>query len=324
MSRAHAAFQIRAESPVTLDALVLADLWNHAVTADMPTSAHLIAWAMDAHAPRSVGVWLAWQDGQPVGFATASHVGDCSVGWVDALAVPARSNRAAMRTALLTDAAAWLQATGCAVLQVGGGPRSLMRGALDGGQRVDFFVSRGFVDAGSVDDMAVDLARYAPPTNASPFAGVVRPPRPRDRDDVDALLAEPSALVSEAMGAEVDTAALLLVKDTLRSGRFADLMLLWSARGLEALSILIFADSATPIELAYPYSLPRPWALLGPALARTDTAPGASGMLLDASLRRLHSNGVNSCVALGVSRRALYAEYGFKPLRTWKVFVKRL
>lgn len=324
MSRAHAELQIRAESPATLDALTLADLWNHSATDDMPTSARLISWATDAQPPRSVSVWLASQNGQPVGFAAASHVGDCGVGWVDALAVPARANRAAVRTTLLADAVEWLQAAGCATLQVGGGPRSLMRGALDGSPRADFFVRRGFVAAGSVTDMAADLARYTPPPDATPFAGVVRPPHPRDRDNVDALLAEPSALVNVAMGAKVDAAVLLLVNDMLRSGRFADLMLLWSARGLEGLSVLIFADSAMPIELAYPWSLPRPWAALGPVLLRGDAGAGASALLLDASLRRLHNNGGNSCVAMGVRERALYATYTFKPLRNWTVFVRRV
>jgi hypothetical protein len=117
---------------------------------------------------------------------------------------------------------------------------------------------------------------------------------------------------------------LLLIDGTLREGRFADLMLLWSARGLEGLSILIFPDSATPLDLAYPYNLPRGWSALGPVLVRADAADGATGMLLDASLRRLHNNGANSCVALGVRTRALYADYRFQALRTWSLFVKRL
>jgi hypothetical protein len=152
----------------------------------------------------------------------------------------------------------------------------------------------------------------------------VRPPHPRDRDDVDALLAHPAALWNAALDTEADAPSLLLIDDTLLNGRFADLMLLWSARGLEGLSILIFPDSATPLDLAYPYSLPRGWSALGPVLVRTGATDGAAGMLLDASLRRLHNNGANSCVALGVRTRALYADYRFQALRTWSLFVKRL
>ena len=322
MSRAQ--LEIRAELPAALDAMALADLWNASMADDMPTSTRLLAWALDAQPPRSVAVWLAWQNGQPVGFALASHLGEAGIGWVDALAVPARANRAAVRTALLAAVALWLQGAGCVAMQIGGGPRSLMRGILQSSPRAAFFVSRGYADAGSVADMSADLARYAPPADAPAFAGVVRPPHAHDRDEVNAFLANPAALCNIPMDVDADTAALLLLTVTLRDGRFADLMLLWSARGLEGLSLLLFADSATPLDLAYPYTLPRPWSAIGPLLVRADSAAGAAGMLLDAAMRRLHNNGANSCVAMGVRERALYAAYGFEPVRTWSVFVKRL
>ncbi len=330
ISRANAALQIRAESPASLDALALADLWNGAMADDMPTSARLLTWALTAQPPRQVALWVAYQAGAPVGFVVASHLGDGALGWVDALAVPVRPNRAAVRTGLLDSAMAWLHAAGCSAMQVGGGARSLMRGVLQASQRADYFVSRDYDDAGRRFDMHVDLARYAPPADAPVFAGVVRPPHPRDRDDVDALLADSSALWNGALDSDADNAALLPVLDTLRDGRFADLMLLWSGRGLEGLILLIFADSATPLDVVYPYGLPRPWTGLGPVLLRADSAMGhggtaaAAGMLFDASLRRLHNNGANSCVATGVRDRALYAQYGFKPLRTWQAYVKRL
>ncbi len=327
MSRAHDSFQLRAESRATLDYSVVTDLWNRAAPDDLPTSARLLAWAMDAQPPRNLCVWIAWQDQEPVGFVVASHLGADALGWVDALAVPSRSNRAAVRTELLAQAATWLQSQGCTTVQFGGGPRSLMRGAPDWFaplQPVDFFERRGFSDVGLVSDMVVDLARYTAPADAQPFAGVVRPANPRDRDDLVALISCEAGLTSALRDNDASPGSLLLVEDTLRKGRLADFMLLWSARGLEGLCLLVFADSATPIDLAYPYGMPRPWAVLGPVLIRADAAPGAADMLLDASLRRLHNTGANSAMAMGVSERALFARYGFKSVRNWRVLVKRL
>ena len=48
MSRAKAVLEIRAEAPQALDALMLADLWNAAWDDEMPTSARLLAWALEA------------------------------------------------------------------------------------------------------------------------------------------------------------------------------------------------------------------------------------------------------------------------------------
>ena len=125
MSRAKAVLEIRAEAPQALDALMLADLWNAAWDDEMPTSARLLAWALEAQSPRSVAVWVASQNGQPLGFIIASHVADGVLGWVDALAVRPHAESAVVHSALLEAASGWLKAAGCVTVEIGGGVRSL-------------------------------------------------------------------------------------------------------------------------------------------------------------------------------------------------------
>jgi hypothetical protein len=178
-----------------------------------------------------------------------------------------------------------------------------------------------------VADLRADVARYTPPADADELAGVVRPAQRRDADNVVDLLNNAAQL--RLNGAAIRPAfAFAVLRPLLEEGRIADLMLLWTTNGVQGVAQLVFPDSAVPVELGYPYDLPRPWALLRALLVPTSPAgaapDAAQNMLLDACLRRLHNTGINSCVAPGVAVDTPYARFGFRPYRRWLPLVKPL
>jgi hypothetical protein len=311
--------QFTQTAPGALDVITVAALWNAAYPSAMALSPAAVAWSLEESGGRTVGAVTAQRDGLLVGFVLASHVPGYPIGWIDALAAKDRA-RPAVAAGLLTSCERWLQAEGCTAVEVGGGPRSLLRGALDDARMSRIWADSGYVsgDYGDREDLALDVARYTPPTELGELAGVARPATPRDGDEVAALLADPAQLRLRAGPAAPEAALAPLPIQ----GRLSDLMLLWTAHGMLGLAQILFRDSATPIETAYPHTLPQPWAALGVlAVART-LPPAAEDHLLDAAIRRMHNNGVNSCVALGVEETDHFLPFGFRPYRRWLALVK--
>ncbi len=320
-----ASLQISEESPATLDVAPLVDLWNAAFRDAKATSARLLEWAIRPTAYRRTNVVLASANRTPVGFAVAGLSEGDGLGRIDGLAVQPGTGRLGVRGALLAAAEGWLAAQGAAAVGVGGGARSLLRGLPPAQSASRFWAARDYQPApgGPVDDLRADVARYTPPEAPGPFPGVVRPAQRRDVDNVLALLHD-SAQVRLNGGQAAPAFVLALLRPLLERGRVADLMLLWTDNGVQGVAQLVFPDSEVPVELGYPYNLPRPWALLRALALAPDLPDAAPHLLLDACLRRLHNTGINSCVALNVATTTRYTPFGFRPYRRWRPLYKPL
>ena len=89
-------------------------------------------------------------------------------------------------------------------------------------------------------------------------------------------------------------------------------MLLWTEAGVQGACLLTFPDSVRPIERYYPYSLPKPWGQAGSiGVSASLRGQGYGSYLLDASLRRLHDNGINGCVIDWTDLLHFYGRFGF-------------
>lgn len=324
--------KITAHPPNLLDVGELLSFWNTAQPDDLHATARLFEWWQGGCATgEAMGAVLQLRRGDLlVGAGLVSRltqpdasVADGPIGWVDAMALAPGPKRSADRTRLLRAAHEQLRSWGCRAAVAGGGPLSLARGGpeLD---RAGAFSRDALAEpiAPVLYDMTADVARYHPPAELPPLAGVVRPAQPRDRDEIEALIARP--LLAHSAGVEASAAHLFTIRRILESGRLADLMLLRTYDGVTGLTQLAFADSVWPVELVYPWSLPRPWAALPALFTRPATPDSAVLALLDSALRRLHNNGVNSCVAPGIHRTALYERAGFVRGRSWRPYSIRL
>jgi GNAT superfamily N-acetyltransferase/predicted N-acetyltransferase YhbS len=318
--------EIRTVAPHALDAQPLAALWNAAYGDDLAVSASTLEWATQVTSRRQATAIVALSGGAPAGFLLASTLAGVDLGWIDGLATRKGRGQSRLRSALMDRAQEWLLEQGCTICVLGGGARSLFRGSLPqpGATRALQSLGFGFSTLGEVADMVVDVARYRQPDNLAQPVGVVRTATPRDREEILALLDSPT-LYSAASG---DTASAAEI-DPLRelcepAGRLADLMLLWTAHGLQGACQVVFSDSAFPIEISYPYSLPRQWSMLRSVVVAQALAEDGPALLMDATLRRLHNNGANSCVAPGIAATHDYAHFGFRPYRRWRPMTKRL
>jgi len=297
----------------------LATLWNRDLPQDLPASTRLLEWTLAPHPNRSVAL-IEERGRQLNAFAIVSKLDASPIGVVDAM-VPARRGPRESSLRLVGRAQEWLREQGAAAIQFGGGAYSLLRGIPAAGSRsLDGWtggVTRSVHDDGEFD-LALDVSRYAPPSEIASVAGVVQPAQPRDRDELEAFFGAPAFLQVGATNHTATIDDLALAQEVAFGGRIGDLMLLFTARGVEGVCHLIFADSAVPIDLAYPYTLPKPWGAIGMIAATDRVGDGGMEMLLDAAIRRLHNNGINSCVALGVSAPALYERFGFVRHRAWR------
>jgi hypothetical protein len=287
----------------------------------LATSPAAVAWSLAEAGERVAAAFSAMHDGQMIGIAIASTLPGRASGWIDALAV-AGSDRAHGRAGLLDACERWLRAQGCAAAEVGGGPRSLLRGAPSDARLSRFWADLGYAegDAGDREDLALDVARYTPPTDLEELAGVARPATPGNGDEIAALLADPAQLRLTGC-CDAPRAALAPLP---AQGRLSDVMLLWTPDGMQGIAQIIFRDSATPVEVAYPYDLAQPWAALGLVAVASTLPEAAEQHLIDACIRRMHNNGVNSGVALGIVQSVPMYRFGFRQYRRWLARAKRL
>lgn len=318
--------EVRTLDPSTLDARPLAALWNESYGNDLALTVEAVRWAAQATASRCTDVFVVQEGQRVLGFSIVSAVTGEPDGWIDAICTDRGGRLIDVRTALVAEAEAWLRTRGCSQMRLGGGSRSLMRGSLPAPSRMRMWTRLGFhpLTAGASADMAVDIARYAPPENLDGGNGVVRTAAQRDREDVLSLLDRAEQLRSNSLNSAPAPGAIADLREHGTHRRISDFMLLWTPHGLRGLIQVGYADSTAPIEVAYPYRLPRQWSTLSNALV--DEAVGEAGfdLLVDAALRRLHNTGVNSCVAMGIEATSLFERFGFREYRAWRPMVKGL
>jgi hypothetical protein len=317
-------FQIIRHAAGELDVAALVALWNEAFADELATSTRLLDWYCHAPAERKATVFVAERADKLMGYGFTSAAGTC--GYIDAVVAPASPNRRAMVTGIVAACEAELKALGCLSVTLGFGPSSLVRGI-----RVDRRARRGWARRGyenaaptTVWDVACDVGRYRPPALEA-FVGVATAAQAADIDEIEHLLAAPERLRVAATDQVASAVDLMPVRRHLDDGgRLSDLMLLRTPRGAKGLCQIVFEDSPTPVDLAYPWELPRRWAMLGPIVVRDELPDSPFDLLVDASLRRLLNTGVNSAMVTGVTWTHFFSRFGFAPMRGWMPLAKAL
>jgi hypothetical protein len=317
-------FQITRYAAGELDAAALVALWNDAFADELATSTRLLDWYCHAPAERKATVFAAERADKLLGYGLTSIAG--TYGYLDAIVAPASSDRRVIVSGIVAACEEELKALGCQSATLGFGPSSLVRGA-----RVDRRVRRGWAVRGyenaaltTVWDVACAVGRYRPPAIEA-FVGVATAAQAADVDEIEGLLAAPGRLRVAATDQGASATDLMPVRRHLDDrGQLSDLMLLRTPRGVKGLCQIVFEDSPTPVDLAYPWALPRRWAMLGPIVIRDELPDAPFELLLDASMRRLLNTGVNSAVATGVTWTHFFSRFGFAPMRGWMPLAKAL
>lgn len=311
-------------NPTHIRALV--EIWNHACGPALAISERSAAFNLRTGCGVTRAGWLAVADGWAQGVVLASfvdgypRVAGPADGWIDLLAVAPAAQRHGMGSALMAGAERWLAEQGRSHITVGGGVRPFGPGVPVELNTTPFFVRHGYteLDAGGepqiTHDMAADLSHYRPPADLRQLPAAARPAQ---RGQEKHLLA---FLEAEYPGRWLYEAEQFLRED---GGRVSDYMLLWTEAGVQGACLLTFPDSVRPLERYYPYSLPKPWGQVGSiGVSAALRGQGYGSLLLDASLRRLHDNGVNGCVIDWTDLLDFYARFGFKPLRSYHLLTK--
>lgn len=299
------------------------ELWNTACGTDLAISPRLAAYNLRPSAGGTQVAWLALHNALPVGFVAASSLNDPTVveahaGWLDAIAVAPDAQGMGIGRALLQQAEAWHARQGSQSITVGAGMRPFVPGVPEALNTASFFHHHGYGNEPALKipawDVAADLGHYTPPRTVREIDALIRPAQ---RDDVAAMLTFLQREFPNRCRYEFE-------QFMAEGGRISDYMVLWTARGVDGCCVLTFEDSLQPIERFYPYRLPRPWGQLGSIGISADRrGQGFGAALLDASLRRLHNNGVNGCVIDGTDLLDFYAKFGFSPYRSYHILVKK-
>lgn len=290
--------------------------WNEACGQDLAISERFVRFNVQPWRGERRDGRLALLDGAPAGVVLASALPDeltvnpAQEGWIDAIAVLPAAQGRGIGDALLAWASGWLREQGCRSVRLGGGLRPFAVGLPTDLDSAGFFLGRGFAVAAEPCDLAANLATYTPPAELSAIDAAVRPAQ---RGQEEALL--------DFLRREFPGRWRYEAEEHLRlGGRISDYMLLWTARGVDGCCALAFGDSWRPLERFYPYRLPKPWGQVGSVGISADCRGRGYGLgLIDAALRRLHSNGVNGCVIDWVRQPAIYAKFGFTEYRRYWV-----
>ena len=289
-------------------------LWTTACGPTLAISPRLVSYNWQPMPDLAQAGVLAWQAGEPIGFVLASTLKNQPAtaspeqGWIDAIAVLPEEQNRGVGKALLAWAEGWLRDRGCAMVTLGGSLRPYVPGLPVELEQLSCFEHYGFINRGTVWDVAANLARYERSRSVREVAGAVRPAQPGQEQALSAFLQRefPGRWRYE------------FERFVQNQERLSDFMLLWTERGVDGFCRLTFEDSARPIERFYPYELPRPWGQLGPiGVSQDQRGHGFGAALLDASLRRLHNNGVNGCIIDWTTIVDFYAKFGFTPHREY-------
>lgn len=266
---------------------------------------------------------FAWHNEEPVGAviidARANPLdGEVDVGYISLLAVLPETGRQGVGQMLLEWAEEQLQVAGCKVIQLGGNEHSFVPGLPTELATEQFFTQRGYVQNATVTDMAANLAGYQPPPTVREVDAAIRTAQTSNIGDIQAFV--------QREFPEQSTQVEQILQDLQTPGRaerISDYMILWTERGIDGICRLNFEDSYRPIELCYPYQLPRPWGEVGSfGISKNIRGQGFGAALIDASLRRLHNNGVNGCIINATTDVDLYAKFGFTPSREYGIYRK--
>jgi GNAT superfamily N-acetyltransferase len=301
----------------------LVSIWNAACGDDLAINARLAEYNTRPATGAVFAGRVAFANDQPVGVVLASalpndpQTSPREMGWIDALAVTPEFQQRGIGTELLTWAEAWLREQGCTRARLGGGLRYFVPGYPVALNNVKFFESRGYAPRANeprVCDLARDLRDYAT-TIQRPNDATIRPAEPND-----------AKAILEFLWREFPGRWRFEFEEFLREGgRFADYIVLETARGIEGTARLTFEDSERPVERYYPQRLPRPWGQLGSiGISRDARGKGYGSALLDAGLCYLRDRGVRGCIIDWTNLVEWYGKFGFTPCQWYVVLVKNL
>lgn len=302
------------------------EIWNFACGEGLSISEQSVAFNLRPARGVTQQGWLAVEDNWAQGFVLASfidghpEVATPAQGWIDAIAVAPAAQRQGIGGRLLAGAERWLRQHGRTHIRIGGSLRPFAPGVPVELGVVPFFVRYGYTELDELGepqvtyDVAANLAQYRTPTGLRELPAAARPAQRGQEGQLLAFLA------AEFPGRWYYEAEQFLHDDR---GRISDYMLLWTEAGVQGACLLTFPDSVRPIERYYPYGLPRPWGQAGSiGVTASLRGSGYGSNLLDASLRRLHDNGINGCVIDWTNLLEFYGRFGFRPVRSYAMLSK--
>jgi len=301
----------------------LTTIWNQATTPGLSVSTrHFEFNSIPFTGVISEGRVVYFQD-MPIGFVAASAMPDHPMGgktgWIDAIAVlPEYRNRGA-GSLLCSWAEDWLIEEGCKVISLGASPHTMMPGFPEELGDPSFFVERGF----SLDkenafmwDVARDLGD-GEPISRHPFPQP-NPVRQAAPGDEDALL--------EFLKREFPGGWLYEFQEFMKiGGDIRDYFIVCLDGKVEGFAWITLEHSARPLDRFHHGDLPRPWGQLGPiGVSEGVRKYGYGGLVLQAGLEYLRSQGVRGCIIDWTGIIGFYGKYGFKPYRKYYAMAKNL
>ncbi len=308
----------------------VAAVWNRACGDDLAITPAFAAFNTRPATGSVQAGWLAWDGDAAAGFVLASALpsdpatSPPEIGWIDALAVTPACQRRGLGAALLAQAEAWLVGQGCRAARLGGSLRPFAPGLPLELSSEPFFQQRGYRPRASdavVWDVAADLADLAAGVEALAGGWLAAA---RERDD-PALLAFLQREFPGRWRFEFE-------EFRRAGGQMSEYSLLWRREAGRAPFVAGFCRirrrwrrGVDPLERYYMHRLPAPWGQLGPVgVGRASQGQGWGRGLMEFSLARLAAYGVRGCVIDWTTLLDFYAQFGFRPLRGYRVLVKEL
>jgi GNAT superfamily N-acetyltransferase len=293
-------------------------IWNAACGPDLAITPR----GMEYNTRPSLGIVrsgrIALAEGKPVGFILSDATVDPSrpEAWVDALAVLPAYQKKGLGKALLDWAEVHARAHAAPRLVLGASRRWFAPGLPTQLQNRAAFEKCGFLFSPELAwDLGCSLKNYRSPTRIQQIEGDAHPLRPDELDDFLGLMKR-----DFAMGWDLD------VEEYLGDGGpLEDLIVLYTAHGLDAFCWITHPGSFRPLDRFFPHGLARPWGQLGMVgVAEARRGLGLSLKLMDGALHRLIELGVDGCIIDWTGYLDLYAKLGFRPHRSYYFGAKML
>lgn len=287
------------------------ELWNAAWGDEFALSNRVFVWLASQTSAQDAVLILAHEAGVPIGFLLASYSENTKSAYLDAVAIIPTAQNRAIELALLATAQSAFGLTDQISWTVGKGPLSLLPGVPEDTWLENSLTEQHFHFDKPQSRGWIEVAGYTPPQTITEVAAAVYPAKPTDQAEIINFLSnlQPDHLER-------------LLHFVQAKRRLSDLMLLWTEQGLAGICWLGFEDSPYPIELSFPYRLPRAWAQVGQLLLAPHLGDEYLAALLDASLRRLHNNGVNSAVITAQLPSTLWEQFQIQSYQTFRPAVR--
>lgn len=287
------------------------DLWNAAWGDEFALSSRAFTWPASQPLAQEAVLLFAYEANLPVGFLLASYQLQKKIAHLEALAVIPEAQQQDVGQLLWTGAQSALSMSRRATWKVEESPLSLLPGVPENSFLETFLANHNFQFNESHLRASIDVASYVTPQTIKEVDAAVYPAKPTDYREILNFLNGYSAKNADQ-----------LVHFVVLRRRLSDLMLLWTETGLAGICWLGFEDSPYPIELSFPYRLPRPWAQVRQLLLAPQLGDEYLATLLDASLRRFHNNGVNSAVITTQLRPPMWEQFQLQPYQTFRLAVQ--